>query len=182
MCVTLYYFRNEPLLTPYQNAWPVNFALSLDSYDEHIGGAVNLINMCLASPYAEPAAFFFSSSISSRQGAPDATCTEDFSPSPSTAAGTGYARSKWVVEKLCQRAAAKSGVPVGVLRIGQMVGDSVNGVWNETEGENEILLGLSFTHALYSLAVDVQGRQCLWRTSYHRRGRFFLFACLVLTL
>ncbi|KAJ7132141.1 L-aminoadipate-semialdehyde dehydrogenase [Mycena epipterygia] len=115
------------------NAWPVNFVLSLESYDEHIGGAVNLINLCLASPYVEPAAFFFSSSISCRQGAPDATCTEDFPPSPSTAAGTGYARSKWVVEKLCQRAAAGSGVPVGVLRIGQMVGDSVNGVWNETE-------------------------------------------------
>ncbi|KAJ7746849.1 L-aminoadipate-semialdehyde dehydrogenase [Mycena maculata] len=115
------------------NAWPVNFVLSLQSYDEHIGGAANLINLCLASPYAEPAAFFFSSSISCRQGAPDATCTEDFAPSPKTATGTGYARSKWVVEKLCQRAAAGSGVPVGVLRIGQMVGDSVNGIWNETE-------------------------------------------------
>ncbi|KAJ7460644.1 L-aminoadipate-semialdehyde dehydrogenase [Mycena latifolia] len=115
------------------NAWPVNFVLSLESYNEHIGGAVNLINLCLASPYAGPAAFFFSSSISCRQGAPDATCTEDFAPSPSTAAGTGYARSKWVVEKLCQQAAANSGVPVGVLRIGQMVGDSVTGVWNETE-------------------------------------------------
>ncbi|KAJ7695061.1 L-aminoadipate-semialdehyde dehydrogenase [Mycena rosella] len=115
------------------NAWPVNFILNLQSYDEHVGGAVNLINLCLASPYAEPAAFFFSSSISCRQGSPDASCTEDFAPSPSTAAGTGYARSKWVVEKLCQRAAASSGVPVGVLRIGQMVGDSVSGVWNETE-------------------------------------------------
>ncbi|KAJ7355604.1 L-aminoadipate-semialdehyde dehydrogenase [Mycena albidolilacea] len=115
------------------NAWPVNFVLSLQSYDEHIGGAVNLINLCLGSPYAEPAAFFFSSSISCRQGAPELTCAEDFSPAPSTAVGTGYARSKWVVEKLCQRAAAVSGVPVGVLRIGQMVGDSVTGVWNETE-------------------------------------------------
>lgn len=112
--------------------------LSLQSYDEHIGGAVNLINLCLASPYAEPAAFFFSSSISCRQGAPEPTCAEDFSPAPSTAAGTGYARSKWVVEKLCQRAAAVSGVPVGVLRIGQMVGDSVTGVWNETEGRKPV--------------------------------------------
>ncbi|KAJ7281917.1 L-aminoadipate-semialdehyde dehydrogenase [Mycena rebaudengoi] len=115
------------------NAWPVNFVLSLESYDEHIGGAANLINLCLASPYAEPAAFFFSSSISCRQGSPDAECTEDFSASPSTAAGTGYARSKWVVEKLCQRAAETAGVPIGVLRIGQMVGDSISGIWNETE-------------------------------------------------
>ncbi|KAJ7173762.1 L-aminoadipate-semialdehyde dehydrogenase [Mycena filopes] len=115
------------------NAWPVNFVLSLASYDEHIGGAVNLINLCLASPYAEPAAFFFSSSISSRQGGSEAVCKEDFALGPGSAAGTGYARSKWVVERLCRRAAREAGVPVGVLRIGQMVGDSVTGIWNETE-------------------------------------------------
>ncbi|KAJ3986293.1 L-aminoadipate-semialdehyde dehydrogenase [Lentinula detonsa] len=115
------------------NAWPVNFALSLESFDEHIGGSLNLMNLCLQSPYAQPAAFYFSSSISCRQGSPDAVCTEDYSPSPSTAASTGYAQSKWVVEKLCQKAAGTMGLTVGVLRIGQMVGDSVNGVWNETE-------------------------------------------------
>ncbi|KAJ3966024.1 L-aminoadipate-semialdehyde dehydrogenase [Lentinula raphanica] len=115
------------------NAWPVNFALSLESFDEHVGGALNLMNLCLDSPYAEPASFYFSSSISCRQGSSDKTCTENYSPSPSTAAGTGYAQSKWVVEKLCQKAAETTRLAVGVLRIGQMVGDSVNGVWNETE-------------------------------------------------
>lgn len=154
-----------------QNAWPVNFVLSLESYDEHVGGAVNLINLCLASPYAEPAAFFFSSSISCRQGAPDATCTEDFASTPSTAAGTGYARSKWVVEKLCQRAATSAGVPVGVLRIGQMVGDSVTGVWNETEGKAPIFSSF-LVHGLYSVASYVQGCQHIWCTSYHGRGTF----------
>ncbi|KAJ7113690.1 L-aminoadipate-semialdehyde dehydrogenase [Mycena crocata] len=130
------------------NAWPVNFALGLTSYDEHVGGAVNLINLCLASPRASPAAFFFSSSISCRQGAPDATCVEDFAPAPSTAAGTGYARSKWVVEKLCQRASERAGIPVGVLRIGQMVGDSVTGVWNETEAWPLMFKGANTVGAL----------------------------------
>ncbi|KAK0493925.1 L-aminoadipate-semialdehyde dehydrogenase [Armillaria luteobubalina] len=115
------------------NAWPVNFVLNIESYDSHIGGAVNLINLCLESPFSEPASFAFSSSISCRQGSMDETCSEDFPHSPSTAAGTGYAQSKWVVEKLCECAAEKSGVPVSVLRIGQMAGDSVHGVWNETE-------------------------------------------------
>ncbi|SJK99612.1 related to LYS2  len=115
------------------NAWPVNFVLNIESYDSHIGGAVNLINLCLESPFTEPASFAFSSSISCRQGSRDETCSEDFSTSPSTAAGMGYAQSKWVVEKLCERAAQKSGVPVSVLRIGQMVGDSVHGIWNKTE-------------------------------------------------
>ncbi|KAJ3777681.1 L-aminoadipate-semialdehyde dehydrogenase [Lentinula raphanica] len=115
------------------NAWPVNFALSLESFDEHVGGALNLMNLCLESPYAEPASFYFSSSISCRQGSSDEICAEDYSSSPSTAAGTGYAQSKWVVEKLCQKAAETTTLNVGVLRIGQMVGDSMNGVWNETE-------------------------------------------------
>ncbi|KAK7454620.1 hypothetical protein VKT23_011373 [Stygiomarasmius scandens] len=115
------------------NAWPVNFNISIDSFDEYIGGTVNLMNLCLQSPFSEPASFYFSSSISSRQGSPDEICTEDYADSPATAAGTGYAQSKWVVEKLCQNAAEIASLPVGVFRIGQMVGDTVNGVWNETE-------------------------------------------------
>ncbi|KAF9266782.1 L-aminoadipate-semialdehyde dehydrogenase [Marasmius fiardii PR-910] len=115
------------------NAWPVNFIVNIDSFEEHIGGALNFLNLCIESPYAEPAHFYFSSSVSCRQGSPDPTCKEDFPPTPNTAANTGYAQSKWVVEKLCERAAQDTGVPVAVLRIGQMVGDTVNGVWNETE-------------------------------------------------
>ncbi|KAF9052348.1 L-aminoadipate-semialdehyde dehydrogenase [Hymenopellis radicata] len=115
------------------NAWPVNFVLNIDSYDEHIGGVVNLINLCLQTPWSEPATFLFSSSISCRQGSPDPTCPENFPPSTATAAGTGYAQSKWTVEKLMEKATEKNGLPVSVLRIGQMVGDSVHGIWNETE-------------------------------------------------
>lgn len=114
--------------------------LNIDSYDEHIGGATNLINLCLETPWSEPACFLFSSSISCRQGSPDPRCKEDFSASPATAAGTGYAQSKWIVEKLCEKASEKSGVPVAALRIGQMVGDSVHGIWNETEGTFALLL------------------------------------------
>ncbi|KAL0568452.1 hypothetical protein V5O48_013531 [Marasmius crinis-equi] len=112
------------------NAWPVNFILSLDSFDAHIQGAVNLLNLSSQSEF--DATFYFSSSVSCRQGSAEERCKEDFPPDPSTASGTGYAQSKWVVEKICERA-GEAGVRVGVLRIGQMVGDSVNGVWNETE-------------------------------------------------
>lgn len=91
------------------------------------------MNLALAAPWSEPATFFFSSSISCRQGSPDALCAENFPPTPATAAGTGYAQSKWVVEKLSEAAAQKTGLPVAVLRIGQMTGDSISGIWNETE-------------------------------------------------
>ncbi|KAK7060800.1 hypothetical protein VNI00_000533 [Paramarasmius palmivorus] len=112
------------------NAWPVNFVLAIDSFDAHIGGSVNLMNLCLQSPYA---VFYYSSSVSCRQGSRDPTCSEDYPSDPSTAAGTGYAQGKWVVEKLCERAAQDRNLKVGVFRIGQMVGDTINGVWNETE-------------------------------------------------
>lgn len=106
------------------NAWPVNFVLSTESFDEHIGGAVNLLNMTLQSPRKNPPTFYFSSSVGTRQGRPDSVISEDFSDSPSTAAPMGYGRSKWVVEKICEQAALTTRARVGVFRIGQLVGDT----------------------------------------------------------
>lgn len=115
------------------NAWPVNFVLSLASFEEHIGGAVNLLNLALKSPRQVKPSFFFSSSVGTVQGRPDPVVHETFSDSPSTAGGMGYGRSKWVVEKVLERAGAETRGRVGVLRIGQLAGDTETGVWNETE-------------------------------------------------
>ncbi|BEI83428.1 hypothetical protein CcaverHIS002_0400320 [Cutaneotrichosporon cavernicola] len=109
------------------NAWPVNFVLSLESFNEHIGGAVNLLN--LARRTTHNAAFFFSSSVGTRQGDGLSFVPETFPDDPASASGMGYAQSKWVVEKVLERAGGR----VGVLRIGQLVGDTEHGVWNETE-------------------------------------------------
>lgn len=97
--------------------------LSIDSFDVHIGGAVNLLNLTLSSSKSVKPAFFFSSSVATRQGRGDPIVEEGFSDSPETAGGMGYGRSKWVVEKVCERA-EKAGARVGVLRIGQLVGDT----------------------------------------------------------
>ncbi|WVR04609.1 hypothetical protein IAU60_001620 [Kwoniella sp. DSM 27419] len=115
------------------NAWPVNFVLSIDSFDEHIGGAVNLLNLTLQSPKNTKPGFFFSSSVGTRQGRPDPVVREDFPDVPQTAAGMGYGRSKWVVEKIMERAGQETAARCGVLRIGQLAGDTESGVWNETE-------------------------------------------------
>ncbi len=58
---------------------------------------------------------------------------EVFSSDPLDAQGMGYARSKWVTENLAAKAAATRGIRAESFRIGQMVGDTQNGVWNETE-------------------------------------------------
>lgn len=109
------------------NAWPVNFNLALPSFEPHIGGAVNLVNLAQASARAVRPAVFFSSSVSTVQGGrrfEGKACPEEFMGEPGTAAGMGYGRSKWVVEKTLERAAKEKQARVGVLRIGQLVGDT----------------------------------------------------------
>lgn len=109
------------------NAWPVNFNLLLSSFEPHIGGAVNLLNLAQSSERAVRPAVFFSSSVSTVQGGKqfvDNICPEGFMSEAGTAAGMGYGRSKWVVEKLLERAAKEKQASVGVFRIGQLVGDT----------------------------------------------------------
>lgn len=106
-----------------QNAWPVNFLIGVESFDEHIGSVVNLINLCLRSNTPLHTRFFFSSSIAT-QSASSGIIPETFSQSPSTAQQTGYGQSKWVAEQICERAASLDAVCIGVLRIGQLVGDT----------------------------------------------------------
>lgn len=45
----------------------------------------------------------------------------------------GYARSKWVAENIVIAAAKSTGMEARVLRSGQIIGDSVKGIWNSTE-------------------------------------------------
>lgn len=122
------------------NAWAVNFNLGISSFEPHIRGAVNLINLALTSPHPRPADFYFASSISAvaawrgPESIPEAILDD-----PSVAQGLGYAQSKWIAEKLCQVASQQTPIRAGVLRIGQMVGDSQNGVWNETEAISLII-------------------------------------------
>lgn len=106
------------------NAWPVNFVLSIDSYNEHIGGATNLLNLTLKSPKTVKPGFFFSSSVGTRQGLTELVVEEDFPESPEAANGLGYGRSKWVVEKIMEKAGKETKARCGVLRIGQLAGDT----------------------------------------------------------
>jgi dTDP-4-dehydrorhamnose reductase len=102
------------------NAWPVNFNLSLQSFEPHIQGVIHLLALAMASN----AKFYFSSSVGTRQGRADGIVKEDFPDSPVTAGGMGYGRSKWVVEKVMESVKGD----VGVLRIGQLVGDTEQSV------------------------------------------------------
>lgn len=45
----------------------------------------------------------------------------------------GYAQSKLVTENICVNAAKSYGIKTRVLRVGQVIADTVHGIWNATE-------------------------------------------------
>lgn len=114
-------------------AWSVNFNKSLSSFKKDcIGGVRNLLNLCLAVSTSEPASFDFCSSVSTVARCPD-TKTPEVVAELDWAQGMGYAQSKCVAEHLCMAAAKKTNIKARVLRVGQIVADTVHGVWNDTE-------------------------------------------------
>ena len=120
------------------NAWKVDFNHALESFEPvHIRGTRNLVDWSLQSPRRPRLVFI--SSISSigncvvpRDGhtlLPEAPIDDHGS-----AQKTGYAESKNVAERMLGIASEKSGVPVSILRIGQVAGPvTTAGVWKETE-------------------------------------------------
>ena len=123
------------LTTVIHCAWAVNFNLGVQSFEQqHIRGTNNLLNLCLSVTTDLPAKLFFCSSISAAAGTPlPAVIPETYIKDLSHAQKMGYARSKLVTETIVQAAADQTGIVARVLRIGQIVGDTMMGIWNSTE-------------------------------------------------
>lgn len=117
------------------SAWAVNFNLAVASFEkQQIAGLRNLLDLCLSVPFASPARLAFVSSISAAAGTPlPALVPEEVISDPAHAQGMGYAQSKWVAEHIICAAAKDTGMDARSLRAGQMVGDSIHGMWNPTE-------------------------------------------------
>jgi thioester reductase-like protein len=123
------------LTTVIHSAWAVNFNLGVRSFEQqHIKGTYNLINLCLSTSTRLPAQFYFCSSISAAAGTPlPAVIAEAHIPEFAHAQNMGYARSKLVTERIVKAAAEQTGMVATVLRVGQIIGDSKEGIWNTTE-------------------------------------------------
>jgi thioester reductase-like protein len=126
-------------LTPHlDNQWPVDFNLSLCSFEPQIAGVSNIIALSASSPNAPP--IFFTSSIGTvsrwpythpHEHVPETILTD-----PSLPGEQGYSKSKWIAEKLLEAASQKSGVSGAICRIGQIAGPvetSKSGAWNKHE-------------------------------------------------
>ena len=109
------------------NAWSVNFNMGVASFETQIRGARNMIDFAFQSN----ARYFFVSSVSSAVRSGD-VITESHVEHLTDAQEMGYSRSKLVSERLC-RLAREAGLDARVLRIGQIVGDTRLGQWNDTE-------------------------------------------------
>ncbi|KIW99279.1 uncharacterized protein Z519_00942 [Cladophialophora bantiana CBS 173.52] len=141
-------------------AWSVNFVLPLRAFaTTHLAGARNLINLALASSKGKAAPrFIFCSSVAAvstySSRSPPATIPERVLSDPAVAGSTGYARSKWVGEQICQRAAQQ--IPqlrnrISVARVGQLSGASDTGVWSRSEAYPLMLNSLRVTGCLPDL-------------------------------
>ena len=138
-------------------AWPVNFMLPLSAFEKQIAGTHNLIELSLSVRRTKPAKFIFCSSISAVTESPSLV-QEDYIPDLSSAQSMGYARSKLVAERIMQHATERAGARATIARIGQIVGDTVNGVWNDSEAIPLMIRSALVTDALPAL----EGESCAW--------------------
>ena len=136
-------------------AWPVNFNISLSSFEPHIAGLHNLLQLSLAVHRAAPAQVLFCSSISTASGTPSpASIPEAPIEDISQSSRTGYGQSKLVGEHVV-RNATNAGARAHVLRIGQVVGDKRNAIWNDVEFIPSIIRSALQLKALPSLPNEV---------------------------
>ena len=120
-------------------AWTVNFNLPLTGFENQLQSLQNLLSLPARSYRQDPPSILFCSSTASVLGpatkpiscAPN--IAEKIYEDPNSASPVGYAKSKWVAERVCKTFHCEHGVNVAVARIGQLCGDENTGTWNVTE-------------------------------------------------
>ncbi|KAJ7146561.1 acetyl-CoA synthetase-like protein [Mycena epipterygia] len=112
------------------NAWKLDFNLSLASFEPHVRGTRNLIDLARQSRNGG-ARFLFTSSIASAQGWDQklGPFPEELQLDAAVAIGNGYGESKYVSERLL----AASGLQAISFRIGQVCGSASNGSWSTSD-------------------------------------------------
>ncbi|KAJ7760072.1 putative aminoadipate reductase [Mycena maculata] len=113
------------------NAWMLDFNKSLSSFESHVKGTRNLIDLARQSPNGSQVRFLFTSSVGSAQGwdLKLGPFPEELQFDANVAVGNGYGESKYVSERIL----AASGLEATSFRIGQITGAAGNGAWSTTD-------------------------------------------------
>ncbi|KAJ7509627.1 putative aminoadipate reductase [Mycena galericulata] len=113
------------------NAWMLDFNKTLSSFQSHVKGMRNLIDLARQSPNVSGVRFLFTSSIASAQGWDQklGPFPEELQLDAAVAIGSGYGESKYVSERIL----AASGLHATSFRIGQITGSANNGAWSTTD-------------------------------------------------
>ena len=133
------------------NAWPVDFNMSLSTFEPQLEGCLRLIELACTAP-VKPEMMFLSSvgavnnwcSLSSTPVAEEPL--QDFN----AAEPMGYAQSKLLAEQIFDRASAKHDIPVKICRVGQITGpvNSDKGMWSTNEWLPSMLLSCKALRAI----------------------------------
>ncbi|KAA1469655.1 acetyl-CoA synthetase-like protein [Dentipellis sp. KUC8613] len=124
------------------NAWVLNFNWTLATFEPvHIKGLRNMVDFCITSPLTTPPRIAFTSSIASAGALTGTPVPEEPIEDPAVCLSQGYARSKFVCERILALAAAKTPVRTLAFRLGQISGDSVHGIWNATDNVPVLVRG-----------------------------------------
>ncbi|USW48980.1 Putative AMP-dependent synthetase/ligase, phosphopantetheine binding ACP domain, ANL [Septoria linicola] len=152
-------------------AWAVDFVLPLQGFKQHFAGLQGLLKLSLAhSRYAlgngsaEAAQVVFCSSTASvssyEEVYPHQAVPENVLTNAKYSGRIGYSRSKWVAENILHEAVkAHSDLKgaVSIVRVGQLSGDSFNGVWNKSEAYPLMMNSAKVTGCLPALAHESVG-------------------------
>ncbi|KAI8879659.1 acetyl-CoA synthetase-like protein [Backusella circina FSU 941] len=113
--------------------WLLDFNMPVEHFDkECIAPFYNLLRFSLKR--TDPIPVHFVSSISASARLNPITIQETVLPIDSRIAlPMGYAQSKFIVELLLSLLATEKNLPCYIHRVGQMYGDTENGVWNYSE-------------------------------------------------
>ncbi|KAI0203260.1 putative NRPS-like enzyme [Astrocystis sublimbata] len=129
------------------NAWPVNFNLSLLAFRPALAGLSNIFKFVSAAASPSPRTFFVSSvgAVAGISASPETVPDETVTFKSPLA--NGYSRSKFIAELLCDSAARELGVPVTILRVGQVGGSTAQhgAVWSKSEWLPSLVISSGLT-------------------------------------
>jgi thioester reductase-like protein len=114
------------------NAWPVNFNMFVGTFEPSIKGVRHLADLSFRASKRVPIIFISSTATvghwTHQEPVPESLLTDMSLASP------GYGQSKLIGDLVLSQGAERLGLPVSVLRVGQIAGSrSEQGIWNAHE-------------------------------------------------